>query len=123
MCTNLGDFSKFFQAAREGHGKTEKQQHSPEATVALELGGNLQYGSKIRFKLKKKKKKGKPSGTEGPGDSEAQSRAGRQMPSSLMLQQGCTQNIYFLACCLYKPQETLGKKGSSPNSEHPVEAR
>lgn len=57
MCTNLGDFSKFFQAAREGHGKTEKQQHSPEATVALELGGNLQYGSKIRFKLKKKKKK------------------------------------------------------------------
>lgn len=56
MCTNLGDFSKFFQATREGHGKTEKQQHSPEATVALELGGNLQYGSKIRFKLKKKKK-------------------------------------------------------------------
>lgn len=25
--------------------------------MALELGGNLQYGSKIRFKLKKKKKR------------------------------------------------------------------
>lgn len=37
------DFAKFLQTARaSGCGKTEKQQHSPEVTAALELGGNLQ---------------------------------------------------------------------------------
>lgn len=34
---------------------------------------------------------------EGLGDSEAQSRAGRQTPSSLLLRQGHTENIYFSA--------------------------
>lgn len=37
------DFTKFLQTAHaSGSGKTEKQQHSPEVTAALELGGNLQ---------------------------------------------------------------------------------
>lgn len=51
----------------EGRGKTEKQHHSPEARAALELGGNLQYGSKIRLRFKIHLSKGKPSGAEGPG--------------------------------------------------------
>lgn len=35
-------FKVFPDCTREGRGKTEKQQRSPEATAALELDGNLQ---------------------------------------------------------------------------------
>lgn len=93
-------FQVFPDRTLEGRGKTEKQQHSPEATAALQLDRSLQYSSKIRFKLKKKTEKS--SGVEGLGDLEAQSRAGRQTPSSLLLWQGHTQNIYFLTCFLPK---------------------
>lgn len=58
-----------------GSGKAAKQQHSPEATAALQLDGNLQHSSKIRFKLKKKEKKKSQAVWRGSGTQKH--RAGR----------------------------------------------
>lgn len=100
-------FQVFPDRTLEGRGKTEKQQHSPEATAALQLDRSLQYSSKIRFKLKKKNRKVKwCGGAWGLGSTEQ----GRQANALISTALARTHTEYLfldllIAKAVYEPHK------------------